>query len=351
MCCFDIAPGKNNPRNSEGAFIQAPGGDILFAYCAFTGDSAEDHAPADLKMIKSADEGRTWGSPVTLVRAQEHGAMNIMSLSLLPMANGDIGLFYLVRMSWLDMYIVLRRSSDGGRTWGEPTRCSTRPGYFVMNNDRAVRLASGRIILPAAEHKNYYDAQGRFHFVPADTVFFYSDDDGAAWHEAKSTLSLPEGLSRSGLQEPGVAELEKDCLFGWARTDLKKQYAFYSSDGGVTWDAPRPSRFSSPLSPLSQKRFTDGRLFAVWNPVPNKTESVRDPVTLGRTPLVYSFSGDNGKTWTPEKVLENSPDRGYCYTAVYQAGEHLLLAYCAGGKEDHGCLNRLRIRRIRMEEL
>ena len=44
--------------------------------------------------------------------------------------------------------------------------------------------------------------------------------------------------------------------------------------------------------------------------------------------------------------LECEPGRGYCYTALLDTQEALLMAYCAGGAEDGGCLNRLRIRRI-----
>lgn len=347
MCTVDFAPGKGNPRNSEGSFLRTEKGEILFAYSAFRGEYARDHTSADLVLVRSRDGGRSWTAPSLLVSADACGAMNVMSVSLLRL-RGGIGLFYLVRMSWTDMYIALRRSADEGETWGPPVRCSVRQGYFVVNNDRAVRLSSGRIVIPAAEHKNRVDAQGRVAFAPASATFFLSDDDGLTWREAETELALQCPACRSGLQEPGAAETEPGRLYGWARTDLGRQYEFTSQDGGAHWSAAVPSRFTSPLSPLSMKRLLDGRLIAVWNPIPwNNLTAVKD-ATDGRTPLVFALSGDSGRTWSAPRVIEDDPLSGYCYTAILPLEDAVLLAYCAGGKKDGCCLNSLRIRRMEL---
>ena len=51
-------------------------------------------------------------------------------------------------------------------------------------------------------------------------------------------------------------------------------------------------------------------------------------------------------------VLEDDPDSGYCYTTIYEAGDAVLLAYCAGNvQRDVACLNRLRIRRLPLRAL
>ena len=197
---IDLSIGHGNPRNSEGAFLKLGENEIVFAYTAFQGEHARDYTSANINIIRSFNGGITWSEPITIVHADSFQAMNVMSVSLLHMLNGDIGLFYLVRMDWQNMYIVLQRSSDQGKTWSAPIRCSTRTGYYVMNNDRATRLTSGRIILPAAEHKNRYDDAGQLIFVPAIATFFFSDDDGATWEEAQDALSLDFRVCRSGLQ-------------------------------------------------------------------------------------------------------------------------------------------------------
>ena len=68
-------------------------------------------------------------------------AVNIMSLSFLEMANGDIGLFYLVRQTYTHMRMYLRRSADGGNTWSDRVLCMPEDGYYVVNNDRVRRFS------------------------------------------------------------------------------------------------------------------------------------------------------------------------------------------------------------------
>lgn len=110
---------KNNPRNSEGAFFTLKNSDILFAYSKFKGKSNADYASADICLLRSTDDGRTFGEEKTIMTCESEKAVNIMSLSFLEMANGDIGLFYLVRQTYTHMRMYLRRSADGGNTWSD----------------------------------------------------------------------------------------------------------------------------------------------------------------------------------------------------------------------------------------
>ena len=160
----DIRPdlSKNNPRNSEGAFFTLKNSDILFAYSKFKGKSNADYASADICLLRSTDDGRTFGEEKTIMTCESEKAVNIMSLSFLEMANGDIGLFYLVRQTYTHMRMYLRRSADGGNTWSDRVLCMPEDGYYVVNNDRVRHLASGRILIPAARHavaEGYVDAR------------------------------------------------------------------------------------------------------------------------------------------------------------------------------------------------
>src|SRR4051812_19335141 len=58
---FDLNPSKDNPRNSEGAFVSLKSGRILFLYTRFHGGSA-DASPANIVSIFSDDAGRTWSN-------------------------------------------------------------------------------------------------------------------------------------------------------------------------------------------------------------------------------------------------------------------------------------------------
>ncbi len=338
-----------NPRNSEGTFLETEKDEILFVYSRFRGHDPADHAYADLCLMRSLDGGRTFDEGRVILTCEGEEGVNMMSPSLLRMENGDVGLFYLVRMTYTITRIYLRRSADGGRSWGERVLCSPQDDFFVVNNDRVVRLAGGRILIPVASHRagpGYFDGR-------SEAMFLLSDDDGRSWRMASGKCTLPQARHcSSGLQEPGAAELKNGVLWGWARTELGRQYEMFSLDGGDYWTAAQPSRFTSPNSPLCMKRGNDGRLYAVWNPIPeyNGRKKV-DYFTGGRTPLVIASSGDDGRTFSEPVAFEWDEESGYCYCAIYFTEDALLLAYCAGGRQERSCLVKTRIRRVEKAEL
>jgi sialidase-1 len=352
---LELPPREGNPRNSEGAFLDLRDGRIVFVYSHFVGAAASDHAKARLAARYSSDGGDSWGEPVFIPIPGEDTAMNVMSVSLLRLANGDLGIFYLLRLSWHDMRMQLMRSSDEGRTWSAPVNCMPAASYYVVNNDRVVRLASGRIVIPAARHPARAD---RNEAAAVDwrgvATFFLSDDDGATWRESRSSCTLPVVHTKSGLQEPGVIETAPGQLWAWARTDLGRQYEMFSNDGGETWSLPSPSRFTSPNSPLSIKRVPGSdKLLAVWNPAPAyETRPLR--ATGGdRTPLVIATGNSSAGKWTAARIIDGlkEPTEGFSYTAIHFTQDAVLLAYCAGGAEDRSRLARIRIRKVPLATL
>lgn len=352
---LELPPREGNPRNSEGAFLELKDGRIVFVYSHFVGAAASDHAKARLAARHSSDGGDSWSDPAFIPIPGEDTAMNVMSVSLLRLANGDLGIFYLLRLSWHEMRMHLMRSTDEGRTWSAPVNCMPAGGYYVVNNDRVVRLNSGRIVIPAARHPARAD---RNEASAVDwrgiATFFLSDDDGVTWRESRSSCTLPVVHTKSGLQEPGVIETAPGQLWGWARTDLGRQYEMFSNDGGETWSAPLPSRFTSPNSPLSIKRVPGiSKLLAVWNPAPAyETRPLR--ATGGdRTPLVIATGDSSAGKWTAARIIDGikEPTEGFSYTAIHFTKDAVLLAYCAGGAEDRSRLARIRIRKLPLAAL
>jgi sialidase-1 len=342
---LELPPNEGNPRNSEGAFIQLNNDKILFVYSKYIGDSYADYATAAIASYYSKDNGNTWSESKTIAKPDEYKAKNLMSVSLMRMQNGDIGLFYLIRYGWHDMRLHLRRSSDEGDNWGEPIPCISTPvpGYYVTNNDRVIRTSYGRLIV-ATSHHNMIN--GRV------VHYFLSDDDGKTWRVSRSNCALNCSNSKSGLQEPGVIELANGVVWSWARTDLGRQYEMFSRDMGETWTSPTPSVFTSPCSPLSMKRIPKNNyLLAVWNPIPNYQTRVLKGVSNGRTPLIGAISKDEGNKWGNYFYIEDDEESGYCYTSIYSKNDIILLAYCAGGIKDGICLSRLRIKRILLSDI
>jgi Neuraminidase (sialidase) len=330
-----LPPSKDNPRNSEAAMIDLADGRIMLVYSRFTGGRG-DHAKANLSARFSSDGGATWTKGDVHLTAGDEGGMNTMSPSLLRMTDGAIALFYLRKNSLTDCRVFLRVSRDEGKTWGEAKVCTEPVGYYVMNNDRVVRLNSGRILLPVALHATPEAPTFERH---AQIACFYSDDDGRTWQRS---AHVPGGGDHA-LEEPGVVELTDGRVMLWVRTDAGKQFVSHSRDGGATWREFAPSNIVSPRSPASIKRIpSTGDLLLAWN-----NNGVVTTKTHGkRTPFNVAISRDDGATWTNLKTLEHDPDGWYCYTAIHFSGEHVVLSHCADNLKQGKALSTTQITRF-----
>lgn len=338
-----------NPRSGEGAFLRLKNGNILYAYTHFTqGDDFDDDMPARLSAIESSDEGESWSGSRALV-CPNAGEANLMCPSLLRMRGGEIGLFYLAKYysgSAIKARILLRRSFDEGKTWTDAFCCVDDECSYVLENDRVVRLCSGRIVIPLNWHGSGEDSE----FMPGVACFYYSDDDGKSWHKSPGTLQCPHPSS-AGLQETGVYEADNGDLLAFSRTDLGCQYTAVSRDEGLTWSAPVPQPvFSSPLSPMCLKKI-HGAAMAILNPDPHHPDSGNFASrTLGRTPLALLVSRDEFATAPDFYLLEDDLTSGYCYTAVFESEEYFLAAYyCTNGGKNP--LTSSKITKIFFDEL
>jgi sialidase-1 len=329
-----IEPGEDNPRNSEGDMIELKDGRLCLIYTRFTGGSG-DHASADLAMRISGDEGKSWSDDKIVVK--RIGGLNVMSVSLLRLANGQIALFYLRETSVEDCRPVMCISTDEAATWSEPDTCITdKVGYYVLNNDRAVQLRSGRLVLPVAWHQG----PGQPRDTAGVIMCYLSDDNGRTFRRSKDSFKgyAPNG-QRITVQEPGIIELKDGRLIMFMRTNAESQYISYSRDGGETWSKAQPSALISPLSPASIKRIPwSGDLLCVWN----DHSGIHNYSKGRRTPLCLAISKDEGVTWSKSGIIESNPDGWYCYTAITFLKNRVLLAYCAGDKKIGG-LNRLKV--------
>ncbi len=360
-----------NPRNGESTFARLNDGRILFAYTEYYGDSWEDHATARIAGCTSADEGETWAEPRILLEKDE-AALNIMSPSLLRMGNGDLGMFYLRKEGMPGRghtcMPMFRRSSDEGETWSGEQTVGMPEGYYCAVNDCAVRLRSGRILLPMSFHGRRFDADTGI-YTPDPAVdapcvrFAFSDDDGRTWG------ALPVKISGGyGLAEPGVYEHRDGTLWCWYRTRCGFQYHTHSADGGITWDAPEPNFcFTSPDSPMRVKRVGE-YVAAVFNPIGFSClrEAGEAWGSPKRTPIVCALSRDDGHSFADRGILagdgkmrdfvkqccllETDERESYCYPSILETRDGFLVSYYhSNGTE--ACLNSSKIVKVRREEL
>lgn len=307
-----LLPGNNNPRNSEGDFIKLNDGRILFIYSHYTGTSANDHANAYLAGRFSSDNGETWSDEdVTIV--EQEGMMNVMSVSLLRLQNGEIALFYLVKNSVTDCIPVMRLSHDEALTWSDPQPCITdKNGYFVLNNNRVIQLQNGRLLFAVSLHQSPGEDEAS---ATGRIWSYYSDDNGRNW-KTGAEVPNPDSIVT---QEPGVVELKNGSILMFLRTMSGVQYFSYSDDKGESWSAVEPGNIKSPCSPASITRIpSTGDLLLVWND---------NGIDQKRSPFNIAYSSDEGKTWLNKKILEDNPEGSFCYPAIHYLDGEVLLTY------------------------
>ncbi|MDP6719425.1 MAG: sialidase family protein, partial [Pirellulaceae bacterium] len=219
-------------------------------------------------------------------------------------------------------------------------------GYYVLNNDRAVQLESGRLVLPVALHNksDYPKPDWNGHIM-----CYLSDDNGKSWQRSKSIMTATDKAGKRLIaQEPGIVELKDRRLMMFVRSNAGSQLISFSNDQGETWSPLVASNIVSPVSPASIERIPNtADLFLVWN----NHQDVAPEYVNKRTPLNVAISKDEGKTWRHIKTLADNPSGWYCYTAVQFVDDHVLLGHCAGDRRKNNGLAETQITRFSLEWL
>ncbi|MEX2577486.1 MAG: sialidase family protein [Verrucomicrobiales bacterium] len=341
-----LAPSEGNPRNSEGDFVRLEDGRVLFVYTRFSGGGS-DHDRADLVSRVSADGGVTWSSKDELVVKNE-GDFNVMSVSLLRLADSRIALFYLVKNSLDDCRPVVRFSTDEAASWSELVAMISDDeiGYHVLNNDRVVQLESGRLVAPVALHNRPDWEEPDWN---GEVTCYLSDDGGKTWRRSRTLQKARDAQGgRVVAQEPGVVELKDGRLLMWVRTGSGVQFGAHSGDGGETWSSFEPLGIASPRSPASIERIpSTGDLVMAWN---NHADLPLED-RRNRTPFTVAVSRDDGLSWGHVRNVASDPEGWYCYTAIDFVGDHVLFGHVAGEGEKGRRLSTTRVTRIPVTSL
>ncbi len=205
--------------------------------------------------------------------------------------------------------IVLKRSEDGGRTWG-PLQLIADDGRNSLNNPTAAALRdTGRVVLmyqsyPEGYHSDKvvpgYDPNAKI----CRTFLTVSDDDGLTWSAPRDITRMvkPEERVQSTPAGPGVGiELRRGPHKGRILMPFVHQFrpvyelcAVYSDDAGETWTwgeyAPRPT--GAYPTEVQFVELADGSVMA--NARSHAGEKVRQ----------IAVSEDGGETWSP---LQDAP--------------------------------------------
>ncbi|MCA9071660.1 MAG: exo-alpha-sialidase [Planctomycetaceae bacterium] len=274
-----------------------------------------DAVACQISSMVSKDRGRTWGDrKVIQPNRWKH---NVKHPNLVRLSDKEILFSYVGWDSETDRNVYLRRSNDNGQTWSDEIQIS-EPGWYCNNADRALRLSTGRVLLPAhGPFDEKYIGGGPYRGGNLHSFVFYSDDGFRTWKRSEDSMTAPG----RGCHEPTIVELKDGRLFCLLRNTNRKQYASYSEDGGIHWSKPKSTVLTSPESPALVKRIpTTGDLLVLWNNIASKSN-------WPRTPLSAAISKDEGQTWTHVKDIDNRSNYDAAYPSVTFRGDEALIAY------------------------
>ncbi len=319
---------KENPRYTEGSVIELKNGSLLFAVTEFIG-TGTDFSTGRIIGRESKDGGKTWGPPRVLQK--NTGKQNVMSVTLLRLSPDRIAMFYLEKNSHDDLHMFVRFSDDETKTFGNRVLVTAGEGYHIVNNDRIIRLKSGRLLVPVSYARDIKD-RDRNH-ITSHCVF--SDDNGHTWKRGTGTVDLP----KRGAMEPDCVQLLDGRILMILRTQLGYVAKSYSSDDGNTWSKPESLGIKAPEAPATIRRIpATSDLVLIWN----HTWKAGTDHGGKRTPLTSAISKDEGETWQHIKNLEPDATKTFAYTSLTFIKDRAVMTYWETSPKRKGISSRFR---------
>lgn len=253
--------------------------------------------------------------------------------------------------------IVLRRSTDGGVTWGDLIVIDEQGERCLCNPCAVVLPDSGRVLVMYQEYfpdRHSVDIPhmrvkrvnpGYEGDDVVRTYITYSDDDGLTWSERKD---ISRGTKREGIGPigcgPGIGivltqgEHAGRIVIPFNETQHDEQgirqyyvYASYSDDGGETWQvgdvAPFDPNHPGSGGEVQMAELSDGRVM------------LNSRSSLGKNLRKISISSDGGHTWSPVVDDEQLPEP-VCMGSILrvkepgESGKHFLLFSCPASQQE-----------------
>ena len=284
--------------------------------------------------------------------------------------------------------VIIRYSSDGGRTWTEPKHGFSYPAGIgsaiprkhpvLVDRDGNVHVFSLRcfkvgwttgdwsdshIILQynvSKDNGQTWSAVRRIDFganytgdlncamqmdngrilVPlsyleterTDGLFVsrvvFSDDGGETWDISNDCAIGGGQYIESGSIEPVVVQFPSGMLWMVIRTTLGYFWESFSNDGAI-WTPPQQTRIVSSNAPAGVLRLRDGRIALFWNNLYG--EPIRaGHVSYARQILHGAISEDEAQTWSTPKVVARQEtgdpsDTHIAYPYPYQTSDGAIL--------------------------
>lgn len=322
--------------------------------CVWFGGSMEGRSDISVFMSRLAPGARQWSVPVQLSHDAERSEQNPV---LFPAPDGTLWLLHTAQNSGHQNSSVVRRrlSHDHGQSWELTETLADAPAGTFVRQPIHVH-GDGSWLLPVF-HCRALPAQA-WDGSHDDSGVLRSTDQGRSWQR----IAVPDSL---GCVHMNIVAASDGGLLAFYRSRWADHvYRSRSDDGGLTWQAPEPTRLPNNNSSIQALRLADGRLAMIFNAssaanATERRESLYDelgdaaavpaqPLATGRrafwgaprAPMTLALSSDDGLSWPWQRNLEvgdgwcmsNDSERGrnreYSYPSIRQDADGALhLAY------------------------
>lgn len=243
------------------SLVSTPKGTLL-AFCSARKGKGGDYDPIDIVMRRSTDQGKTW-EPLTLL-VQNDSLLSDNATPIVDLVTGEIHLLYQVDYS-ICYYI---KSNDEGLTWSEPVDITKPLNGFkeiypwvvqAPGPGHGIQLMSGRLIVPfwlSDGTGNDFGPNNRGH-RPSIVVPFYSDDHGKTWQTGD--VAIPDNDTTVIPSETACVQLADGRVLFNARNESinYRRLVTYSEDGATNWSTPEfTDAFFEPICFGSMVRYS-----------------------------------------------------------------------------------------------
>ncbi|SDD12706.1 sialidase family protein [Niabella drilacis] len=304
----------------------------LLAFCEGRIGTASDWADMNLLMRRSTDEGKTWSS-IHVIDSFKGGPVG----NPVPIVdkNGIIHLLY--QKDYKEGFYTY--SADDGKTWAHPVNITQtyelfKPEYnwkvLAPGPGHGIQLSNGRL-LSAVWLANSNKLVPRRSHAPSCVTTIYSDDGGRSWKRGAIIADSSAAIVNPNESMP--VELSDGSVLMSIRNPSKNlRRAFSRSASGIDgWSAVQFAEelfdptCMAPIATLPVTGRQGLRPLLFINP---------DSRDIGKHPrrnLSARISFDEGRTWPVHKVIDAGPC-GYSDVAVGKDGS----VYCLyeSGKKD-----------------
>ena len=301
----DLFNAENNPEVScyrIPSIITAPNGDLIAAIDERVPSCGDLKWSRDINIVirKSSDNGKTWGKIEKIIDYPLGQSASDPSMILDKQTN-TIFLFY----NYMDLdnqkdiyYLKYISSNDNGKSWSKPVDITNQISKENWKNDFKF-ITSGRGI----QTKNGTLLHCLVN-LQKGTHVFGSNNNGKTWFITETPTSPGD--------ESKIVELNDGSWMVNSRVNkLGYRYSHFSNDDGKTWISKKEESIIDPGCNGSLIRYSHGEknLLLLTN-INNKKE---------RKEIVLRYSIDEGKSWSNPKIIYNG-EAAYSSMTVIENG-------------------------------